>query len=199
MGMTLWSLLSHNPLAFRPSPDYKSTNFPKDNFRVSDPKDMIEMPVGGDAVAGGQEVIPAPRPIRLHQTPATTDARGQVQKYPKVDLDEIEAMACIGLSQGQMAEALRIQPGLFGRMTTNDPMLNEAIDRGKARGVKMVADALFANALKGNVAAQIFTLKARAGWSDKQEIDLKTTHEVKMSFDAAVEALKAAGIDPEKV
>lgn len=166
---------------------------------MSDPKDMIEVPLGGQQPVATQEVIPAPRAARMHQTPAQIDARGSVQEFPKVDLDEIEAMACIGLSQGQMAEALRIQPSTFGRMVTNDPVINEAMERGKARGVKMVADALFANALKGNVAAQIFSLKARAGWSDKQEIDLKTTHEVKMTFDAAVEQLKLAGIDPDKV
>ena len=145
-----------------------------------------------------QEVLPA-KVQRWHQAKSMTDARGSEWKFPRVDLDEVEAMSCVGLSHTQMAEALHINPSTFGRMLTNDPVLTEAIDRGKARGVKMVADALFANALKGNVAAQIFTMKARAGWSDKQEIDLKTTHEVKMSFDAAVEALKAAGIDPDKV
>jgi hypothetical protein len=160
---------------------------------VVDPEDMIQIPVEG------QQVIPAPRQARVHQPAALTDSRGHTTTFPKVDLDEIEAMACVGLTQTQMAEALRVPPAQFGRMVTNDPFIQEAIEQGKARGVKMVADALFANALRGNVAAQIFSLKARAGWSDKQEVDLKTTHEVKMSFDAAVEALKAAGIDPSKV
>ena len=161
-----------------------------------DPTDLIGFPPDEDVPqTPAQEVLPA----RIHQVKSVTDAKGSEWKFPKVDLDEVEAMACVGLTQMQMAEALHINPSVFGRMVKNDPVLAEAIDRGKARGVKMVADALFANALRGNVAAQIFTMKARAGWSDKQEIDLKTTHEVKMSFEDAVEALKAAGIDPSKV
>lgn len=162
---------------------------------MSDPADTIKLMPDEEPVRPAQEVIPA----RTHQVKPQTDARGQMQTFPKVDLDEVEAMACVGLTQTQMADALHINSSVFGRMVKNDPVLIEAIERGKARGVKMVADALFANALKGNVAAQIFTMKARAGWSDRQEIDLKTTHEVKMSFDDAVQALKAAGIDPDKV
>lgn len=163
----------------------------------TDPKDLISFPLEDDAATAppAQEVLPA----RIHQVKSAVDSKGSEWKFPKVDLDEVEAMACVGLTQMQMAEALHINPSVFGRMVKNDPVLTEAIDRGKARGAKMIADALFANAMKGNVAAQIFSAKARLGWSDKQEIDLKTTHEVKMSFEDAVEALKAAGIDPSKV
>lgn len=166
---------------------------------MGDPKKIIEVPLGEQHPVATQEVIPAPRAARLHQVKPQTDTRGSVTEFPKVDLDEIEAMACIGLSQGQMAEALRIQPSTFGRMVTNDPVINEAMERGKARGAKMIADALFANAMKGNVAAQIFSAKARLGWSDRQEVNLTTTHEVKLNYDAAIEQLKLAGIDPDKV
>jgi hypothetical protein len=63
----------------------------------------------------------------------------------------------------------------------------------------MVTDALFGMAMKGNVAAAIFWLKNKGGWSDRQELDQRLQVENKMSFEAAVEALKAAGIDPGKV
>lgn len=99
----------------------------------------------------------------------------------------------------QIAEALAVPPTVFGRMVTNDPYIQEAIDRGQARGIRMVTDSLFQNAMKGNVAAQIFYLKNRAAWQDKQELDQRLQVENKMSFEAAVDALKAAGIDPGKV
>ncbi len=146
-----------------------------------------------------QEVLPAARPVRTHQVAPQTDKRGHVHEFPKVDLDEIEMMASVGMTTQQIAEALHIAPSIFGRMQKNDPYIVEAVERGKARGVKMVTDALFQNALKGNVAAQIFYLKNKAAWADKQELDQKLSVETKMSFEDAVEALKAAGVDPSKV
>lgn len=160
---------------------------------MDDPLDQIKL------TPPEQEVIPAPRPVRTHQVAPQTDARGSVHEFPKVDLDEIEMMASVGMTTQQIAEALHIAPSIFGRMQKNDPYIVEAVERGKARGVKMVTDALFQNALKGNVAAQIFYLKNKAAWADKQELDQKLSVETKMSFEDAVEALKAAGVDPSKV
>ena len=141
----------------------------------------------------------APRPRRMHQPAPQTDKRGTTKTFPKVDLEEIEAMASVGMTTKQIAEALSIPPSIFGRMVTNDPYIQEAVDRGLARGTRMVTDALFGMAMKGNVAAAIFWLKNKGGWSDRQELDQRLQVENKMSFEAAVEALKAAGIDPGKV
>lgn len=165
---------------------------------MSDPLDIIKLePEDSPA----QEVLPpvTPRPKRIHQVPDIVDAKGSVQKYPKVDLDEIEMMASVGMTTKQIADALHLAPSVFGKMQTNDPYITEAVERGKARGVKMVTDSLFQNAMKGNVAAQIFWLKNRGQWQDKQELDQRLEVSNKMSFEDAVEALKAAGIDPGKV
>lgn len=165
---------------------------------MSDPADIIRIPEEGMDILPA-EVAPQPRPKRIHQPPAQVESNGRVQPFPKVDLDEIEMMASVGMTQNQIADALHLAPSLFGRMVKNDPYITEAIDRGKARGVKMVTDSLFQNAMKGNVAAQIFWLKNRGAWADKQELDQRLQVENKMSFEDAVEALKAAGIDPSKV
>jgi hypothetical protein len=167
---------------------------------VGDPIDDIKlMP---EPVAT-QEVLPPvkarPRRGREHQVADQVTVRGAVQPFPKVDLDEVEAMASVGMTTQQIADALHIAPSIFGKMLKNDPLVQEAVDRGKARGVKMVTDSLFANAMKGNVAAQIFWLKNRGQWQDKQELDQRLEVSNKMSFDDAIEALKAAGIDPGKV
>lgn len=139
------------------------------------------------------------RQARVYDPKPMVNSNGQVYPLPKVDLDEIEMMASVGMTTKQIAEALHVNPSVFGRLLANDPVVQEAVDRGTARGVKMVTDSLFQNALKGNVAAQIFFLKNKGGWADKQELDQRLQVENKMSFENAVEALKAAGIDPDKV
>jgi hypothetical protein len=45
----------------------------------------------------------------------------------------------------------------------------EAIKRGNAAGVGQIANALFEQALAGQVAAAIFYMKNRANWTDKQQ------------------------------
>ena len=144
-------------------------------------------------------VVPSAREPKPYEPKALTDESGRTYKQPKVDLDEIEMMASVGMNTKQIADALHISPGVFGKLVKNDPLVQEAIDRGAARGVKMVTDALFQNAMKGNVAAQIFFLKNKAAWQDKTEIDQNLTVEKKMDFDSAVELLKQAGVDPSKL
>lgn len=163
----------------------------------ADPTDLITFPPEEPA----QEILPpvAPRPKREYEPKDMVAESGKPYSLPKVDLDEIEMMASVGMTTKQIADALHLSPSVFGRLVKNDPVVQEAIDRGQARGVKMVTDALFQNAMKGNVAAQIFYLKNKAAWADKQELDQRLQVENKMSFEDAVEALKAAGIDPSKV
>lgn len=138
----------------------------------------------------------APNP---HQPRDVIDDAGRVYAQPKVDLSEIEMMASVGMTTKQIADALKLPPTTFGKLVKNDPTVQEAIDRGTSRGIKMVTDSLFQNALKGNVAAQIFFLKNKGGWADRQELDQRLQVDTKMNFEDAVEALKAAGIDPSKI
>lgn len=144
------------------------------------------------------EVLP-PLPKRIHESRDLIDDSGRTYKQPKVDLSEVEAMASVGMTTKQIADALKLPPTVFGKLVKNDPTVQEAIDQGTSRGIKMVTDSLFGMALKGNVAAAIFFLKNKGGWADKQELDQRLQVETKMSFDDAVEALKAAGIDPSKI
>lgn len=171
---------------------------------MSDPFDTITLPdLPQPTVIPAQEVLPPvkkpARKTKAHKPRAIIDDAGRVYEQPKVDLDEIEMMASVGMTTKQIADALHLAPSVFGKLAKNDPTVQEAIDRGTSRGVKMVTDSLFQNALKGNVAAQIFFLKNKGGWADKQELDQRLQVETKMTFDDAVEALKAAGIDPSKL
>jgi hypothetical protein len=65
-----------------------------------------------------------------------------------------------------------------------------------------VTSALFTgatNADKPSTAAQIFFLKNRARWTDRQEMDISGGIGVEVQLDAAIDALKSAGIDPSKL
>jgi hypothetical protein len=159
-------------------------------------EDILALPAVSPA-----EVLPPvePRTIRHHQPASYVDTSGRVFQFPKMDLDEVEMMASVGMSTKQIADALHLAPSQFGKMMQSDPVVKEAVDRGVARGVKIITDSLFQNAVKGNVAAQIFWLKNKAAWKDTQELEQRIESTHKMSFEDAVSALKAAGIDPSKV
>lgn len=66
------------------------------------------------------------------------------------------------------------RPTIYNRIN-NNPKLLVALDAARERRVDSVEDALFNNAIGGNVAAQIFIMKAspaakKRGWSDRTEI-----------------------------
>jgi IS30 family transposase len=82
------------------------------------------------------------------------------------DLQQIEAMAASGLTQEQIAHNLGICRDTIYRHKKTNSRLSDAIKKGQAAGIEKVANALFNSAINGNVAAQIFYLKSRAGWRE---------------------------------
>lgn len=80
-----------------------------------------------------------------------------------IDLAQVELFASRGLTREQIAAALGISYSTLNRRSKD---LESAIKRGESRGIAKVANALFDKAVKGNTAAQIFFLKARAGWKE---------------------------------
>jgi hypothetical protein len=87
---------------------------------------------------------------------------------PKIRIDEaeVERMARLGMTQAQIARALGVSTDTFERRKAESETLRMALERGRAKGVDLVAGALFESAMKGNVRAQVFYLKAHAGWSE---------------------------------
>ena len=99
---------------------------------------------------------------------AKKTGRGKIE----LDLKQVESLAAQGLTKEQIALALGIGTStLYDRQNT-DPEFLEAVKRGQALGVAKVVNALFQGAMSGNTTAQIFYLKNRAGWADKQETDM---------------------------
>lgn len=94
-----------------------------------------------------------------------------------IDHAQVELLASRGLTLEQIANSIGISPQTLHTRKNNDVELLEAINRGRAAGIKMVTNALFETAMAGNVAAQIFFLKNRAPeeWRDKVEVSVEET------------------------
>jgi len=85
-------------------------------------------------------------------------------------LDEAYEAASRGLTQEQIAAHLGMSEAtLYNKFKSNLEFL-ETIKRGQAYGIKQIANAMFESAINGNTTAQIFYMKNRAGWADKQEL-----------------------------
>jgi hypothetical protein len=107
--------------------------------------------------------------------PPTKSKRGKpLQKF---DLELVEKLAARGLSYKQLAIALGMNIKTVKKHRTLNPALQEAIDRGRVKGLTEIANSLFESALNGNTTAQIFYLKNRSpdDWRDRFEnrVDIK--------------------------
>ena len=80
-------------------------------------------------------------------------------------------LASKGLTLNQISRVLGIATGTLCAKKVQYPELEEAIKTGRAMGVGHVSNALYQNAMDGNVTAQIFYLKNRAPdeWKDRRE------------------------------
>ena len=119
-----------------------------------------------------------------------------------VDLEELYNLARIGLSEAQVAQALGISQSTMTRRKQSDAEFDKALKDGQQAGITAVTSALFngaTNADKPSTSAQIFYLKNRARWSDRQEMDISGGIGIEVQLDAAIDALKSAGIDPSKL
>lgn len=87
------------------------------------------------------------------------------------DLKQVEALASRGLSYEQIAVNLGIDDSTLYRNRKKRPELQEAIKRGRMRGVSFIANKLYEAAAGGNTAAMIFFLKAQGGWREVQKIE----------------------------
>jgi uncharacterized protein (DUF2384 family) len=118
----------------------------------------------------------------------------------EVSLDELFHLAQIGLTEAQMAASLGISTPTFERRKKEDEQFLRTLKEGKAAGITKVTNALFKGAVEHEKpASQIFFLKNRAGWTDRQEVDVSGSVGVDVQLDAAIEALKDAGIDPSSL
>ena len=78
----------------------------------------------------------------------------------------VQLHATIGTTQETIASILGIDP------KTLRLHYREELDHASAQANATIGGALFNKATKGDTAAMIFWMKTRAGWREKQEIDM---------------------------
>lgn len=93
-------------------------------------------------------------------------------KLTKDLLVKAEAMAAQGLTMDQIASVLHIAPGTLYAKKKEYKELDEAIKRGKDKGIATIANALFQKAKSGDTTSMIFFLKCRANWKETQKHEL---------------------------
>lgn len=76
----------------------------------------------------------------------------------------VKAMTGYGIKQEDIAVAMDIDKKTLRKYYRRE------LDIGETMATSKVAESLYQNALAGNVAAQIFWMKARADWSEKQRL-----------------------------
>ena len=103
-----------------------------------------------------------------------------------LDLEKIEDLAAKGLTLEQIAAALGIDVRTLYNHRKKFRGVGEAISRGAANGIATIANKLFEAANNGNVTAQIFFLKARAGWRDQgPAVEINSQQNVHVAPDPA--------------
>ena len=93
------------------------------------------------------------------------------RKKINIDLEQVENLAARGLGTTQIARALGVSWNTIDRNRKRSVDFEDAIKRGKARGLAQVTNSLFTSATDGNVTAQIFYLKNQDAktWKDRVE------------------------------
>ena len=87
-------------------------------------------------------------------------------------LEKIEILALRGLAQQDIAYYIGIHPTTLSEKKYENEQLQEALKRGKAKGLAQITNALFEQALAGSTGAACFYLKNRdsENWTDTQSI-----------------------------
>tara|TARA_B100001059_G_C17705737_1_gene512631 strand:+ start:492 stop:1001 length:510 start_codon:yes stop_codon:yes gene_type:complete len=88
-----------------------------------------------------------------------------------LDLEQVENLASRGLGTTQIARAMGVSWNTIDRNRKRSVDFEDAIKRGRAKGLAQVTNSLFTSATDGNVTAQIFYLKNQDAktWKDRVE------------------------------
>lgn len=84
-------------------------------------------------------------------------------------VEKAESLAAAGLTMYEIAQCLGMGQTTLYEKKAEYPKFAEAINRGKCKGIAMMSNNLVKLAKAGNAAANIFWLKARAKWKERDE------------------------------
>lgn len=89
----------------------------------------------------------------------------------ELNLNLVERLAANGMTDRQIAAYFGMSLAELRTKKQVSDALDRAIETGKAKGIAKVANSLFINATENNqIIAQIFFLKARAGWREADKL-----------------------------
>lgn len=94
------------------------------------------------------------------------------------DLKRVEQYAAQGMTQDQIADALGINRSTLYAKKKQYKDFSDAIDRGKAQGIRIVTSRLMQQVESGNTDAIKFYLARRADWRETTNTD--NTHKVQI-------------------
>ena len=105
----------------------------------------------------------------------STKAKGEGDKASKVSIDTIRRLASHGLTIEQIGCFFGFdeKQNVFTELCEKHPEYLDAFNEGKALGIDIATSCLFQQMENGNSQSTIFYLKAKAGWSDTQKIEMK--------------------------
>lgn len=89
-------------------------------------------------------------------------------KTKEIDLDKVEELASLGLSEQQIADSLGISRSTLSRRKNDNETFDTALRKGKAKAVVKASSALMTQIEKGSLRAIIFYLKCRGGWREEE-------------------------------
>jgi len=89
-------------------------------------------------------------------------------KTKEIDLEKVEELASLGLSEQQIADSLGISRSTLSRRKNDNETFDTALRKGKAKALVKVSNALMQQVEKGSLRAIIFYLKCRGGWREEE-------------------------------
>jgi len=92
-------------------------------------------------------------------------------EFTQKQIDQVEALASV-LTVEQISEYFGISYVTFGRLRKDNPEIDRAYKKGKAKAIYDVASGLLETAKKGNLTARMFYLKTQAGWREANRTEL---------------------------
>lgn len=99
------------------------------------------------------------------------------------NIAKLKKIARNGISNDLIAGALGISRSTFYASLDRRPMLREVIAEARATRISKVASKLYSDAEGGNTTAQIFIMRAQAGWRDKQDLIVNTNVDVNIELE----------------
>jgi len=89
-------------------------------------------------------------------------------KTKEIDLEKVEELASLGLSEQQIADSLSISRSTLSRRKNDNETFDTALRKGKAKAIVKVSSALMQQVEKGSLRAIIFYLKCRGDWREEE-------------------------------